>query len=424
MCPVLTSPFKSPIAVLSKLKHWSSFRKSNWEDSRENGSGGGECRSTPTTPLLTQSHQEYHGNDPPWNQNHPMCRDSECPEIIDNDSDLYCTPMIGRATLVKTPDSGIHTGGPVSLKRSGRVSKRSDRMYATSRVSSPIPINNNNATLASFHQPRQQQYLCSAFLKNRCQPPSTRINNDTSSPPSKSMRLQSVIYHNNQDRENSGYATSDESNVTASVATTTTTLLSYEDSPREFSHHEESWCLKLSDLDSPDCLSPHAASWQVNITDSDQNAKVYSVANFSNESMTHTDHSNSNNEVDPLAFSNIDMNQDNICDPNINTGVSLAYPPFCSNENICNENHLIYVHSAAQNSIEDMTNEGMKRQHTEVQRDLTSDLNTQQHLDDWSDGEFVCRVRNDSVGCVDLLLHHNTNITEEVNEVKFYFGRE
>lgn len=337
MCPVLTSPFKSPIGVLSKLKHWSSFRKGNWEDSREDGSGVGGCRSTPTSPLLTQSHHEYQGNDPPWNQNHPMSGDSKNSESIDNDSDLYCTPMVGRATHFKTPDSGIHTGGPaVSLKRSGgRVLKNSDRVHMTSKVSSPIPITNNNANLASFHQPRQQQYLCSAFLKNKCHPPSSKTNNDTSSPPSKSMCLQSMVYHNDQDRENSGYATSDESIVTASVATTTTTLLSYENSPSEFSHHGDSWCLKLSDLDSPDCLSPHAASWQVNRNESDQNTKVYSVAYFNNESKMYKDHSNGNKEADLLAFSNIDMNQDNICDLNINTGVSSAYPPVCSNENVC-----------------------------------------------------------------------------------------
>lgn len=215
MSPVLASPFKSPMAVIARIKQWSS-RKSHRSEP-----------PSPASPILTH-------------KAHSKPSDS----AVGQRSDFYCTPHSSHACVVSTPDSGIHTGPkPQSLSGEGRS-------LVMKSVSSPIPIVDGSYP-GSSHCPRLKAISASLHLKKEA------LSKDA---PVEVEEAAQSGEPSSQNKDVQRPSITSIASSAVSFATSTTTLPS-ENSYSDCSEYGESWCLKLSDLDSPACLSPHSPGW-------------------------------------------------------------------------------------------------------------------------------------------------------------------
>ncbi|MPC26115.1 hypothetical protein E2C01_019247 [Portunus trituberculatus] len=226
MSPVLASPFKSPIAVLAKIKQWSSSRRCHRDD------------PVPTaSPIHAQNVLQQSDS-----------ADMHC-------SDPCSTPQLNRSYVVTTPDSGVHTG-PLLPRLSGAGSPSS-----VLQGSSPIPITGNTPT--SNHSGRLRA------IKEALNWSKLVFSKDDHPYVTHKQEFQSQKLSCSSKDTHRPSVTSLASSAISFVTTTTTTLLS-ENSCSDSSEYGESWCLKLSDLDSPACLSPRSSGWRKLVSESEK----------------------------------------------------------------------------------------------------------------------------------------------------------
>ncbi|XP_053627871.1 phosphatidylinositol 3-kinase regulatory subunit alpha isoform X2 [Cherax quadricarinatus] len=230
MGPLLISPFKSPIAMLSKLREWPS-RKCQ----REEGLEPAEVSTTSVTPQLL----DYPYLQPPGN-------------LIDY-SDLYSTPKHSCSSALTTPDSGIYVEN-TPWKPCAYFDQRK-----RIRVSSPIPITSGTPTP---YQCQRLQALCTTShlqkSKNKafCDEKLKLKESYALQNPNTSLGCPNHTQYQPHYGDNTRRASTTSS--TSSIASSTDTITTYITSDFSSSALSEgdSWCLKLSDLDSPECLSP------------------------------------------------------------------------------------------------------------------------------------------------------------------------
>ena len=217
MSPVLASPFKSPIAVLAKIKQWSS-RKCQRDDP--------PTTTSPIPTLMTLKPPDSAG--------------VHC-------SDPYCTPQLSRSCVLTTPDSGVHTG-PLPPTQTGVGSPS-----VIQKGSSPIPITATTPTSSHCRKLKavREALHCSKQVF------------------SKDAHLDVTYTKEYHPQSPSNCNRNVQRPSITSVATTTTTLPS-ENSYSDSSENGESWCLKLSDLDSPACLSPRIPGWSKSWSESEK----------------------------------------------------------------------------------------------------------------------------------------------------------
>nr|XP_045581851.1 phosphatidylinositol 3-kinase regulatory subunit alpha-like isoform X2 [Procambarus clarkii] len=232
MYPLLM-PFKSPIAVLSKLRGWSS-RKCQ----REEGVEPAEVCSTSAPSHHLDNHHYFK---PPNDQ------------MLDRE-DLYSTPKPSCCFAFKTPDSGIY------VEDTPQKVSACSRPRGQVRVSSPIPI-----ISSSPHPCPKLQAIRAALLSHKFKHKddfnntSPKLQNPKIASPNPDMSHRPGSSQFHQPCNDSGTRRTSTASSASSImgsADTTTTYLPSEISSSICSSDGESLCLKLSDLDAPDCLSP------------------------------------------------------------------------------------------------------------------------------------------------------------------------